>query len=117
MKKFLTISFICLTTMAFGWTDKEDADDYFDWERGESSYYDYLHQNNGISYSDIWAEIHTKDYVLALYHLDKKEYKDTEDEVCQEMMRLYISIKMKAKKAVRSSVKRIELLAEEMAEE
>jgi len=126
MRKFILLAFIGMSTMTFGWTDCEDeldtdisAEEYFAWEEGQG--YDltdgYDLRSEDITYGDIWSEIGTEDYILALYHLEKKEVKSREDDTHQDLIKLYIALKMKARKAIKSAIRNIDITAMEYAED
>ncbi|MBE3085592.1 MAG: hypothetical protein IMZ64_05170 [Bacteroidetes bacterium] len=129
MRKFILLAFIGMSTMAFGYCNEYGEDDeldtdisaeeYFAWEEGmaceKTDGFDIASED--IMYGDIWAEIATEDYILALYHLEKKEVKSLEDDMHHDLIKLYISVKMGAKKAIKSSMKRIEMTIGDYAED
>lgn len=75
-----------------------------------------------IGYEDVWAEIDSGDYELANYNLHNMTYLNTEDLMHQELMKLYIALKMKNERCVDQMLTHIDQLmyqivqAQEMSE-
>lgn len=81
MKKLLMLALLCYSSYGMTYSDEE------------------LVKYEVNRYAEIWTEVATKDYNLALYNLNKIMPINAEDDMHQRLMKLYIFMKMNNKMA------------------